>query len=235
MDVDPTASMRVWAVEVDIGAVVARIPPLPASDWLPTLMEGDVFGVFGLVEGLDIEELLVDGEITINDAVGAAVKLIESAAGRSVWMSLALASLAKVRWLSIGSDIVRSSVRLDQVSLGAALDAIYGAITQGMDEKGVARLNATLFRPPAEFQLALGLEPFVDRFAREPKPLPASAEQYVRVRPKTVLRRPQDRQGAENVQPTVRPEERAGNGRVGGGVSSRGGVVRRRGSPASGK
>lgn len=203
LEFDPIASMRIWAVEVDLGPHVARIPPTCAADWLPTLMRMDVMGVLDLVEGLDVEDSLIDGEITTIQARDAAVKLLESAAGRTAWTTLALVSLATRYWGSVGADLMRVSVKFDQISLSAALDAIYGSLCKGMDEKGIRRLNVTLERAPLEFILAIGGQPPpVTTRQRAVEPLPASAMQYVQTRPKTVLRRPQDPQSVPSALPT---------------------------------
>lgn len=213
LEVDPIASMRIWAIEVDLGANVARIPPTCAADWMPCLMRMDVMGVLDLVEGFSLEESLMDGELTVIQARDAAVKLLESAAGRPAWTALALVSLATRYWGSVGADLMRVSVKFDQISLGAALDAIYGSLSKGMDEKALQRLNVTLERPPMEFILAMGGQLPAKRPGREVKPLPATAEQYVRVRPKTVLRRPQDRLPSPSELPTVQLSRLANNGR----------------------
>jgi hypothetical protein len=206
LEFDPIASMRIWAVEVDLGPHVARIPPTCAADWLPTLMRMDVMGVLDLVEGVDITDALIDGEITSTQARDAAVKLLESAAGRTCWTTMALVSLATRYWGSIGADLMRVSVKFDQISLGAALDAIYGSLCKGMDEKGIRRLNVTLERAPLEFTLALGGQPPPEpQRRRGVKPLPATAMQYVQTRPKTVLRKPLDRQPSPSALPMPLP------------------------------
>ena len=209
LEFDPVASMRMWAVEIEAGDRLLRIPPLPAADWMPCLMRMDVMGVLDLAEDVDLDDALMDGEITTEQARDAAVKLLESAAGRTCWTSMALVALATRYWMTVGADLMRMSVKFDQISLGAALDAIYGSLTKGLDEKGLKRLNATLERAPLEFQLAIGQTPAVQPSRRPVKPLPATAEQYVRVRPKTVLRKPQDRLSAPSELPIQPPEGRA--------------------------
>ena len=212
LEVDPIASMRIWAVEIEAGDRLVRIPPLPAADWMPCLMRMDIMGVLDLAEGSDLDDALIEGTVTAEQARDAAVKLLESAAGRACWTSMALIALATRYWATIGADLMRASVKFDQISLGAALDAIYGSLTKGIDEKALKRLNLTLERAPIEFQLALGQVPQATPSARPVKPLPAIAEQYVRVRPKTVLRRPQDRPSGPNALPTGQPGALADSG-----------------------
>jgi hypothetical protein len=210
---DPLASMRIWAVEYDVGRHLARIPPTCAADWMPCLMRMDIMGVLELVEGEDFDDAILDGDVTTAQAREAAVKLLESAAGRPCWTTMALVSLAVRYWGVVGADLMRVSVKFDQISLSAALDAIYGTLTKGLDDKAKARLDNTLERAPLDFMLAIGQTPPPAPGPRRPvKPLPAIAEQYVRVRPKTVLRRPQDRQPSPSEPPTAPPATPVGSG-----------------------
>lgn len=222
LEVDPLASMRMWAVEIEVGSHLVRIPPVSAADWMPCLMRMDVMGILDLAEGVDVDEALIDGEISADEVRDAAVKLLESASGRSAWTTMALVALATRYWGTIGADLMRAMVRFDQIPLGAALDAIYGSLSKGLDDKALKRLNNTLERAPIEFQLALGQTPVIEVPVRAAKPLPASAEQYVRVRPKTVLRRPQDRQPSQSAPPIEQLPIPAGSGLAARNDSPRG-------------
>lgn len=197
---DATASLRMWAVETELGGRVLRIPPLPAAEWLPPLMTANLLGLLDLAEDVELEELLLDGSVTLADLTGALELLLESASGRSPWSALMLAYTAAEHWHVVGADLARIGVRFEAIPLGAALDAIYGSLCRSMDEKGIARFNGALDRPPVGT-----IKPEAIRAPRGAKPLPASAEQYVRVRPRSRLRRPQDRQGAPTARPTPPP------------------------------
>lgn len=197
---DPAASLRIWAVEVDLAGFTLRIPPLPASDWLPILMRLEVLGLMELIEDVDLDEPLMDGTLKADQVVKALEELTEAATGRTQWCTMMLALSAREHWHVVGADLARAGVRFDQISIGAALDAIYGSLCRSMDEKGIAKFNRALEHPPVDT-----VQPREIRPPRGAKPLPASAEQYVRVRPKTVLRRPQDRQPAPSATPIGPP------------------------------
>jgi hypothetical protein len=201
-DIDPIASFRSWSIEVAVGPYAVKVPPLPASEWLPLLMSADLLGTLELDAGFDLTDALFSG-VNADDARAAAVEVVVAASGRSAWSAVALAMIAKTYWASVGADLARRGIRWDQVSLGLALDAIYGSLAAQMDEKGLTRLNATLENPPPEF----GASPQVAQAPRKRvgKPLPANAEQYVQTRPKTVLRRPQDRQRGGPASTTGQP------------------------------
>lgn len=200
---DPVASLRMWAVEVELGSHTLRIPPLPAADWLPAMMRLDVLSLLDLVEDVDMYELLVEDAVTL-EAVGEAMEqLLEAAAGRPSWTALALAYIAARHWPVVGGDLARSGVRFTEIPLGAALDAIYGSLIRSMDEKSLKSFNAALERPTAE-----GVA--TSRGYPAPRPVPASAEPYVRARSRSRLRMPPDRAGDPNARPIrrrVRPAE----------------------------
>lgn len=205
---DAAASLRVWAVEADLGSRVLRIPPLPAAEWLPVLMSGNLLGLLELADDIDLGELLLDEGVTLAEVNDALELLVESAAGRTPWCALLLASMASEYWHVIGADLARSGLDFEKVSIGTALDAVYGTLCRSMDEKGIGNLNRALDRPPVGV-----VKPETIRPPRGAKPLPASAEQYVRVRPRTQLRRPQDRQPSPTVEPTPPPAPPGPDGR----------------------
>lgn len=200
---DPVASLRCWAVEVDFAGGVLRIPPLPASEWLICLTGLNVLSLLDLVEDRDDADWLLSSGVAweLPDLERALGELLVAAAGRSVDATLVLASVAREHWHLVGADLARMGVRFDQVPLGAALDAIYASMCRMLDEKSLPRFNELLERPLGAPDIML--DPRVR--ARAAKPLPATAEQYVRVRPRTRLRRPQDRLDAPSVGPTAPP------------------------------
>jgi hypothetical protein len=206
---DPVASLRIWAVEVDLAGRVLRIPPLPAADWLPIVMRLDLNGLLDLADEIEIDELLLDGVITYEQLQDALTLLLEGAAGRPAWTTFALAHLAAEHWRTIGGDLARRGVQLGTLPLGGALDAIYGSLAAHMDEKGLAELHRVFDKAPDEPATP----------SRRYGPVPASAEQYVRVRPKTVQRRPQDPRGAPSAPPTALPDPPADSDLGGGSVS----------------
>jgi hypothetical protein len=204
---DPVASLRMWAVEVEVGGITLRIPPLPASDWLPFLMSADILGTLDLAEDVDIEGMLIDGVVSIDVLREALERLVESAAGRSSWVAMVIAHTASAHWHVVGADLARAGMRFIEIPLGAALDAMYGSLIRAMDEKGIKQFNDSLDRGPVT-----SAGPAVPRALAE-RPLPASAAQYVRVRPRTRLRRPQGRQPGPPASPMPTPPPLADSGR----------------------
>jgi len=116
---DAAASLGLWAIEVTIGEQVARVPPLPASDWLPVLMTGDARNALDLVEGdFDLTSALLHEGATVEDVVEQVTILVEAVAGRALVTALTIAEFARDRWDLIGPDMARIGLRFDQVPLG---------------------------------------------------------------------------------------------------------------------
>lgn len=202
---DPAASLRIWAVEVTVGGRLLRVPPLPAADWLPAVMTTNPMSITELLEEFDLAEVLLEDGVTVETLREALVEVIEAAAGRSAVATFAIAAAAADRWDVIGADVARAGVRFGEISLGAALDALYGSIARHMDEKGLAEFTRILESPSLDSRPA----PARRRPPRGAKPLPANAAQYVRERPKTQLLPPPDRRSDRTSPPTQPPPPRA--------------------------
>lgn len=144
MDVDPAASLRIWAVEFELGGRTFEVPALPAADWLPLLLEGDPLAVLDLGDLGEIDEMILGGEVTSEELGKALTMVIEQATGRSFHAALVLAQVAKMQWPIIGGDLVRRGMRFDQVSIGAALDAIHATILGLLKPEAAEKFQALL-------------------------------------------------------------------------------------------
>lgn len=204
---DSSASLRIWAIETTVGGRLLRVPPLPSADWLPAVMRMDPFAVFDLVEDFDLGEMLTDVGLSVEELRDAAVEIVEAASGRSSIAAFAIAGAAAERWDVIGADLARAGVRFDVISLGAALDAIYGSLCRSMkDEKSLAEFNRILETPTAGDVVRQSRRP------RGAKPLPASALPFVRERPKTQLLPKPDPLPGQNARPNGRLRRRVDSG-----------------------
>lgn len=200
---DASASVRIWAVEATLGGRQLRVPPLPASEWLPLFFEGKVLGIRELLEDFDLREALREEAFTFAEFKEKMEFMAEVAAGRPWLSAYAIAGAAANRWDVIGSDLARAGVRFDQIPLGGALDAMYASLLRHMDEAAQQQFIRLVKdgAPPKP----------KSRAPKNAKPLPSTSLQYVQTRPKTQLRRPQDRPDAptEPPRPPLRP--RAGS------------------------
>lgn len=194
---DAAASVRIWPVEQQVGSWTLRVPALPASEWLPLVFAQNRGGIWELMEGLDLDGLRADPDVSAEDLQDAVLMLLEAAAGRTWRAACVIAATAADRWDLIGAELARAGIRWDQISLSAALDAMYASARRHLSEEGQAAFIQLLERDPVQ-------QPRAPRVAR---PLPATSLQYVQTRPKTQPRRPQDRPAAqtEPPRPPLRP------------------------------
>lgn len=137
MEVDPVASMRCWSLGLELGGRTFDVPALPAADWWPVLVSGDLTQIldFDVSTFGDLDELLLTGEVTEAELTQALTDAVEETAGRSLHAATVLASLASMHWTTINGDLAKHGFRWDVMPLGAALDAIYLIAVNGIPEK----------------------------------------------------------------------------------------------------
>lgn len=212
MNVDPAASMRIWELEIDLGGRTFEVPALPASGWFPVLLEGNPLLVLDMIEGEDLDDLLLSGQVDQDELVETLLVAIEQAAGREFHAAFVLAQVAAVQWAAISGALTERGFQWDKAPLGAALDAIYTIVMKGLDKDGLARFQALLDNPsgvlarrrPGRQDKAL------ENFASVAGPKPdggvrATAERSGSARPKTRPRFQPRPQGAPSRAPKPRP------------------------------
>jgi hypothetical protein len=221
VNVDPLASMRCWAISVELGGREFELPPLPAVDWWPVITTGDITGVLDLLKSADtgspadLDTMILDGEVTGAELSSVMADALQEATGRTVHASFVLATLATSAWPTIGGQLALSGFRWDVAPIGAALDAIYSVIVGGLEEKNREKFLAMLEndslsqagkkRAPSqrvveEFESMAGPRP-------APAPLPGKASGAPSDSPRTrTPRQPrQPRQGGRSVAPKPQP------------------------------
>lgn len=144
MEVDPAASMRVWAVELELGDRTYEVPPMPAADWYDLLVDGNLLGLLDLIEDDDLTEAILAGRVTSDELTEKLGQVVEHAAGRPLGAALALLQAARVTWSVIGGELARGGFRWDQAPLGAALDAVYTTVMAALKPEGRRRFQALL-------------------------------------------------------------------------------------------
>jgi hypothetical protein len=138
VEVDPLASMRCWAIGIELGGHLFEVPPLPAVEWWPVLTSVDPTLVLDMVEsssGIDLDEMILSGELSGSDLDQALLDAIEAATGRPPQAAYVLASVAALQWPSIGGRMAERGFRWDVMPIGAALDAIYSIVVGALPEK----------------------------------------------------------------------------------------------------
>lgn len=216
MDVDPLASMRCWAITVDLGGREFEIPALPAVDWWPVILDVDATAFLDILKSdADLDGMLLDGTISGAALGEAMMDAIGEATGRSFHASFVLATVASTHWPVIGGELAQRGFRWDVMPIGAALDAVYAIVVAGLEEKNREKFVAlledeTLSQPGkkrspsqrvvGEFEAMAGPRP-------APAPLPgkASAEPSGSPRPRTRTRPRPPRQSGRSGAPKTQP------------------------------
>jgi hypothetical protein len=150
MEVDPVASMRCWAIELELGGRTFEVPPLPAADWWPVLVSADPALVLDLLTSTpddDLDELLLTGAIGAKDLSSVLIEVIEEVTGRPFKTAYVLATVAQLQWPMINGTMAQRGFRWDEQPIGAALDAIYQIVVSSLEEKPRKEFLALLDKP----------------------------------------------------------------------------------------
>lgn len=218
MEVDPLASMRCWGIEIDLGGRTYDVPALSAVDWWPVLGKANPLDVIGLIEGGDLDERLLDGDLDHEVLIDALREAVEEAAGRSFHAAVVLVMVANSQWPIINGQLIRRGFRWEDQPLGAALDAVYALIVEVFDKEDRDKFLALLDNEaltngkPTKRQR----EKLDGEFASMAGPKPttgvkASAEQSGSARPKTQPRLRPPRPGGPSRAPRPPRAPRAGS------------------------
>lgn len=219
MDVDPLASMRCWAIEVELGGRTYDVPALSAVDWWPILISANPLTVLDIIESSDVDDRLLSGELEHEAMIDALREVIEEAAGRSYHAAVVLAIVAESQWPIVNGQLVQRGFRWEGQPLGAALDAIFSVVATALDkeprEKFVALLEnegLTNGKPSARQR-----EKVTSEFEAMAGPRPTAGVKSTGApsdsgRPKTQPRLQRPRQGGPSREPTRRRGPRAGSG-----------------------
>jgi hypothetical protein len=220
VDVDPLASMRCWAITVELGGREFEIPALPAADWWPVITDATPSGLLDLLKSeseedeTELDMMLLDGRLTGAELGDVFTDVVGEATGRSFHAAFVLATVAAMHWPVIGGEMAKRGFLWDRQPIGAALDAIYAVIVGGLEkenqEKFLALLeNETLTRGGKRQPSQRVMDEFESMAGARPAPAPvpgkASAELSGNRRPKTRPRpRPTPQRGRSG-EPTSQP------------------------------
>jgi hypothetical protein len=89
VEVDPLASMRCWAIQLELGGRTYEVPALPAVDWWPVLVSADLGQILDFVvstpeDPFNLDDLLLDGAFTTAELIEVLTDALEEVAGRCV-------------------------------------------------------------------------------------------------------------------------------------------------------
>lgn len=148
------ASLRVWAVEVDLGGHSYRVPPLPASEWFAAVLSDEAVPIVpGMLEPAEQEEIidrLLAGELSREDLDQANRDALAAASGWKWWEAERLIVSAAVEWRIIGGLLQGAGLDVSTASLGAVLSSMYAMAVTNMKKEDRFTFDAQLSAPPPQ-------------------------------------------------------------------------------------
>lgn len=150
MIINGIAALRCWPITITLGGRQYRIAPRPALDWIIPIVNGtpDII-VPGMLDPTDttIDDMLIDGTITLTDCYRAAQDAVSTAAGMPWWAAHRLVATA-VESPALAGALILAGVDTSVVSLAAVCAATYRVLTEQADEKQLAKLEQELMATP---------------------------------------------------------------------------------------
>lgn len=155
---DPTAHFNQYGATVTVGDNIFTVPPVPASVWLSILTDEQVNGAQILPGMLDpdeqetMDQLLLDGELTVAELKDLIQDVITTVSGHPWWWTLGLLSVLRGE---SGTETLGTMAYLDadKVSFGHWLNALYARWVKYMKEHDRVQFDTQLDTPPAEVEL----------------------------------------------------------------------------------
>lgn len=160
MKIDATASLRVWAVTVDLGGQRYRIPPRPAAAWLGAIGSPNLSRIIpGMLEDVEAGEDLLDrllaGEIPVAEWQDAAHDAIATVTGMKWWTASRLTYYLLDSWSILGGTVLARGLDPAAAPVGAVLTLTYRILLENCkDEAERRKLDLELDRPPAGIPIA---------------------------------------------------------------------------------
>lgn len=138
---NPLASVAAAPCIVRLASnVTVTVPALSAAEWLELLM-GEVVDLDLVLPGLltddeqeMVNELLLDGKLTLVDLERRALEVVAEVSGRPWWVALRMIQLASLRWSILGTGVILTRVDTHAVPLGAWLDTLWHVIFQSLPQ-----------------------------------------------------------------------------------------------------
>jgi len=223
MDVDPLASMRCWAIELELGGRTYDVPALPAVEWWPVLTAGDPSLILDMIESnptdpFNLDELLLTGEVDAAELGETLLEAVEEAAGRTFHAAFVLAAVANSQWASVNGAMIVQGFRWEGQPLGAVLDAIYAEVTSRLEKDALTKFLALLDNESLSRGKRRGRTPerVVSEFEAMAGPKPtagavATGAPSDSARPRTRTQPRPPRQGGRSRAPKQPRAPRAGN------------------------
>lgn len=165
MKIDATASLRVWAVTVDIAGRSYRIPPRPAAAWLGAIASTNLARIVpGMIEdveaGEDLLDALLAGEVPVAEWQNAAHDAIATVTGMKWWTASRLTYYLLDSWSVLGGAVLARGLDPSVAPVGAVLTLTYRILLENCkDESERRKLDLELDKPPTGIPISEMYDP----------------------------------------------------------------------------
>jgi hypothetical protein len=160
VSVEAAASLRLWAVTIELGGQEYTIPPRPASDWVVAVLDAtdEVFPTLALLEPDDYEavkdRILLDQAVTFEEVAEVSQQALAAVSGWKWWTAQTLIFSAAKEWRLISGEMTKRGLDPGRLPLGAWLNGLYAMATEKLDQSERMSFDMRLDRPPANSTVA---------------------------------------------------------------------------------
>jgi hypothetical protein len=152
---DLTWSLDIFPVEVLLCGRVFTIPEHPASWWMAQILSEewgiDLFpGCLPNEEQDEVYDLMVDGEVTVEDLSQVLLDMISTVSGRPWWVALRLVSVLQQNWGALGGELLFRGMDPSKMSFSAWLDVSLYLIMRNIEGNKATMFTLQLEVPPPE-------------------------------------------------------------------------------------
>lgn len=155
MSVEAAASLRLWAITVDLGGQEYTIPAKPAADWVVAVLnaEDEIFPVLSLLEPDDYEaakdRVLIDMAVSFEEVAEVSKQALSAVSGWKWWSAEVLIHSAAAEWRLISGEMTKRGLDPNRLPLGAWLNGLYAMATEKLTASERMAFDMRLDRPPA--------------------------------------------------------------------------------------
>lgn len=150
---DVLAALKCWPITFELAGLEFTIPPVPASEWfLAILGEKPLPIIPGMLpddQEEEIADMITYGELGLREVVEASRDALEVASGWRWWEADRLIRSAAAQWKTVGGELTRAGVDLNDWPLGAVLNTLYTLAVRGLNEQQRQQLDFQISKPPA--------------------------------------------------------------------------------------
>lgn len=166
---EPLASLRICRIQVSLAGRDWLIPALQAADWLEVLLAEELNpealfpGLCGPDVELEVNRLMLSGDIDHEEMQRAILDVIEQASGRKWWFALRLCRFARTNWDRVGGVMAAHGVNPFGIPLAMWLDAAFNTsvdlwLNSGKPQEVTQFVDSLLQPPPGEAKESFDLD-----------------------------------------------------------------------------